>query len=110
MSRPTAVYLIGGGPLARRVPGWARACGVLPIVADREGRWKQSVAAHTLLDPDGRGAMLVALDRYLAPRVGSIADDAGGLATPRQAAEWLQFVALECPECATPVEWSEDAD
>lgn len=31
-----AVYLIGGGPLGARVPGWARAAGLAPLVADRD--------------------------------------------------------------------------
>jgi glutaredoxin len=80
----------------------------LPIVADRGGRWKAAVTARVQFDVDAGGALLLALDRYLAPRIGSVAPDAGGLITPLKAAEWLEFASFECAECATPVGWADD--
>ncbi len=86
----------------------AEATDKVPIVADDGGRWKTSITAHLHLDVDAGGAMLLGLDRYLAPRIGSTSPDAGGLITPLQAAEWLEFVSFECTECATPVTWGDD--
>jgi mycoredoxin len=86
----------------------AEATSQLPILADHGGRWKCAVAAHVQFDVDRPGAMLLGLDRYLAPRIGSAAPDAGGLIAPRKAAEWLEFASFECAECATPVGWGDD--
>ncbi len=99
-----AFAIVPGGP-AEAAYWRAEATDRIPILADRNGRWKESIAAYLQLDADGRGAMLVALDRFLAPRAASIADDAGGLITPGQAVEWLEFAALECAECAPAVTW-----
>lgn len=85
----------------------AEATDSLPIVADRGGRWQAAVTAHVRFDVDAGGALLLALDRYLAPRLGSVAPDSGGLITPLKAAEWLEFASFECAECATPVGWAD---
>lgn len=102
-----ALVVVPGGPedAARWI---AESTDRIPIVADHGGRWKKAVAAHVQLDADGAGALLLGLDRYLAPRIGSVAADAGGLITPLQAAEWLEFASFECAECATPVGWGDD--
>jgi glutaredoxin/peroxiredoxin len=86
----------------------AEATDKLPIVADRGGRWKAAVTAHVQYGVDAGSALLLALDRYLAPRIGSVAPDAGGLITPLKAAAWLEFASFECAECATPVGWPDD--
>jgi len=80
----------------------------LPILADSGGRWKTALLAHIQFDVDRGGALLLGLDRYLAPRIASVAPDAGGLVTPRSAAEWLEFASFECAECATPVAWGDE--
>ena len=103
-----ALVVVPGGP--EDAARWrAEYTDAVTIVADHGGRWRQAVATHTLLDGRGAGdgAMLLALDRWLAPRSGSAAADAGGLVTPFQAAEWLEFLSFECAECATPLEWGD---
>ena len=80
------------------------------IVADPGGRWHWSVAAHVGFDVDRGGALLIALDRCLAARIGSVAPDAGGLITPLHAAEWLESASFECAECAPPMGWGDTDD
>jgi mycoredoxin len=104
-----AIVVVPGGP--EEAARWASEhTDRVPVVADRESRWKRSVAAHLQLSPDRPDAMLIGLDRYLAPRIGSGASDAGGLITPGQAAQWLEFASFECGECATPVGWGQDGE
>jgi len=88
------LIVVPGGP--ETAARWrAESTSSATIVADHDGRWKRAVGAHTQLDLDGGSALLLALDRYLAPRAGISATDAGGLITPLQAAEWLEFAAIQ---------------
>jgi hypothetical protein len=64
------------------------------VVLDPEGGWREELGAALEVGVDG--ALLLVLDRYLAPRVVQRADDAGGLITPTEVGEWLAFTALEC--------------
>jgi peroxiredoxin len=101
-----ALVVLPGGPddAAR----WrAESTSSIAIVADAGGRWRAAVSGRVAPAIEPGGAMILALDRYLAPRIGSLAPDAGGLITPLQAAEWLEFVSFECAECATPIGWDE---
>jgi mycoredoxin len=102
-----AIVVVPGGPeVAQR---WREeSTDRLTILADRDGRWREAVLARVAPASVGTSpAILLALDRYLTPRIGSIATESGGLITPFQAAEWLEFVALECAECATPIGWGD---
>jgi len=97
-----ALVVVQGGPEA--AAAWlAHATDKIPVVADHGGAWKASVEAHLGLTGDVPGALMLGLDRFLAPRIGSSSADVGGLATPLQVAEWLEFASFECAECATPV-------
>ncbi len=94
------------GPAAAAA-GWAEALeSGSVLVGDPEGAWKAAVARH--LDLPAGDAMLVLLDRYLAPRVVSHEADAGGLTDPSEATDWLRFIELECPECSGEIEWPEE--
>jgi hypothetical protein len=68
--------------------------GGAAVVLDPEGGWRAEVGKALELPMDG--AVLLVLDRYLAPRAVARADDAGGLITPTEVGEWLVFTALEC--------------
>lgn len=93
---------------ARDAAAWRRGLPVgARVLADPEERWKDAVAGHVDVDPSG--VLLVLLDRYLAPRVVSVATEAGGLAEPSDAADWLRSLALECPECSGELPWPEAA-
>ena len=102
-----ALVVVPGGP-ADAARWTADHTDRVTIVADRNSRWKRAVAAHIQLDMDGGGAMLLALDRYLAARTGSSGPDAGSLITPGQAAEWLEFASFERAD-APPAEWEEES-
>ena len=71
------------------------------LLADPVGAWAQSL--RPMLGADPGGVLLLVLDRYAAPRVVSAAAEAGGLAGPAEATDWLRFLALECPECGNDV-------
>lgn len=73
------------------------------ILADPDGGWKQAVADH--VGAPASDAILLLLDRFGAPRAGSMAAEAGGLINPTDAVEWLGFLALECPECSGELPW-----
>ena len=73
------------------------------LVADPDGSLKRAVAAATGV-PVGAALVLV-LDRYLAPRAVSAAPEAGGLTAPSEVTEWHRFVALDCPECSGELPW-----
>ena len=73
------------------------------ILADPNGAWKREVA--TVIGADAGDAILLLLDRYGAPRAGSMAEEAGGLIDPSEGIEWLRFLALECPECSGELPW-----
>lgn len=73
------------------------------MLVDPGGAWKRAVA--TYVGSEAGGAMLLLLDRFGAPRAGSMAAEAGGLIDPSEAAEWLRFLALECPECSGELPW-----
>ncbi len=94
--------------IARDAAAWRHGLPVgARLLADPEGRWKHAVAGHVEIDPSG--VLLVLLDRYLAPRVVSAAAEAGGLADPSDAVDWLRYLALECPECSGELAWPEAA-
>ena len=88
-----AVYLIGGGPLAWRVPGWARAAGLAPIVADRNPRAPGLAGAAEQVHLDGTDvAGHVAAASELAHRyeiVGAYCGGEHGVETARRVAESL---------------------
>jgi len=77
------------------------------LLADPDATWKGAIAKH--LDVPAHEAVLVILDRFLAPRALSTADDAGGLPDPAGVIDWLRFLELECPECSGEIEWPEQA-
>lgn len=89
-----ALVVVPGGPAdAER---WvAEVSSSVPIVADAGSRWKKAVGARVELDVGGSDAVLMAVDGAFAPRFGSSAPDAGGLITPSQAAEWLEFASAD---------------
>jgi len=68
--------------------------GGAAVVLDPDGGWRSELGAALEIASDG--ALLLVLDRYLAPRVVHRADDAGGLITPTEVGAWLAFIALEC--------------
>lgn len=83
---------------------WLREIpGDVAILADAAGAWKSAVVG-TLDEPSDQTALIV-VDRFLAPRVGSFASEAGGLITPEEATGWLRFLAIECPECGGEIPW-----
>ncbi len=73
------------------------------IVADAKAAWKRHVFGYLGAPEDGVGLLM--LDRFAAPRATSFAAEAGGVANPGQAAEWLGFFALDCPECSGELPW-----
>lgn len=73
------------------------------LVADVDGTWHATMAAHLGLQP--HGASVVLLDRFLAPRVVASATEAGGLPDPSKMVDWLGFLTLECPECSGELPW-----
>jgi hypothetical protein len=84
---------------------WRHAIGdATPLLADTDRAWKRAVATAVGWPADD--AILLLLDRYLAPRAGSAAPEAGGLVDPASAVEWLAFVALDCPECSGELPWA----
>lgn len=82
--------------------GWLDEIGGgITLLADPLGEWTRDVARTMNADADG--VMLLVLDRYVAPRAASLAGEAGGLISPEDAAEWLEFLTLECPGCGNDV-------
>lgn len=77
------------------------------LAGDPGATWKAEIADR--LAVAASDAMLVVLDRFLAPRAVSTASEAGGLVGPVDATEWLRFLALECPECSGEIGWPEEA-
>jgi glutaredoxin len=75
------------------------------LVADADAIWKGAIARHVGVSADE--TQLLILDRFLAPRALSTADEAGGLPDPAGAIDWLRFLELECPECSGEIEWPE---
>lgn len=75
------------------------------LLADPGGAWASAVGRLFAVEPDA--VFLLVLDRYLAPRAISSASEAGGLAGPIAAVEWLRYLALECPECGNDVRWAD---
>jgi len=73
------------------------------LVTDPDGRWRTEMADAVGGSPDG--VLLVLVDRFGAPRARSAAPEAGGLAAPSAATDWLRFVALDCPECSGEIAW-----
>ena len=86
-----AVVVDGANPPDHREPA---QLGGAAVVLDPEGGWRQELVAALEIAADG--ALLLVLDRYLAPWVVHRADDAGGLITPTEVGEWLAFTALQC--------------
>jgi mycoredoxin len=83
-----ALVVVPGGPDV--ATNWrAESTDKIPIVADHGGRWKAAVSAHIAAAEAPNGAIILAVDRDLAPRMGSTASDAGGLGTPLDLAEAL---------------------
>lgn len=99
----TPVVVVSGS--AGEAATWREGVGESALlVGDPDGRWKAAVAAAIGRSPTD--ALLLVLDRYLAPRAGSFAPEAGGLIAPSEVVEWLRFVALDCPECSTELGWA----
>lgn len=73
------------------------------LLADPDGAWHAAIAAHLGIEP--AAASLALLDRFLAPRVVGTATEAGGLPDPSSVVAWLEFLALECPECSGELPW-----
>ena len=73
------------------------------VAADREAAWKRAVTGSTGVSAGD--AVVLVLDRYLAPRAVSSAPEAGGLVAPPEVTEWHRFVALDCPECSGELPW-----
>ena len=87
-----------------RAARWLHELGAEAMVlADEGSTWKRAVAEHVGVDPTG--TLVLVLDRYGAPRVGSSAPEAGGLIDPGAVVEWSQWLTLECPECAGEIAW-----
>jgi hypothetical protein len=73
------------------------------VLHDETAAWRREVAEALALPASG--ALVLMLDRYLAPRVVSHAADAGGLITPSEVTGWLKFTVLDCAECSTELPW-----
>lgn len=98
------VVLIAGIPADAAT--WRHEVGEsVTLLADPEGRWKATLAAHLGFDPAHPALLL--LDRYGAPSGVSSAHEAGGLIDPSEATRWLRHLALECPECTEVLPWGE---
>ena len=101
----SSIVVVGGE--ASEAGDWATVLAPPTVlVADPGAAWKVAIARDLSLATDR--ALLVLLDRYAAPRVVSHSSDAGGLIDPSEAADWLRFLELECPECSGEIEWPED--
>lgn len=98
------VVVVAGTPSA--AASWRQEVGEsVTLLADTDGAWKATLAAHLGFDP-ARPTVLL-LDRYGAPSGVSSADEAGGLVDPSEATRWLRHLALECPECTEVLPWGE---
>ena len=87
------------------IVGWRdRIADDVPLLVDADASWKRAVAAR--VGAVTADALLLVLDRFAAPRAGSIAADAGGLIDPSEATGWLRLLVLECPECGGEIPWS----
>jgi hypothetical protein len=83
---------------------WRRA--ELPgatLLRDGPGAWRAELAERLPVPADG--ALVLVLDRFLAPRAFSAADDAGGLIAPAEVVAWHALVVLDCPECSGELPW-----
>jgi hypothetical protein len=90
----------------QRLEAWHHALSErVVLVADEDGAWASEVRRRVGLGPDV--AAVVLLDRYLAPRVRSVAPEAGGLIGAADALEWLEYLAVECGECAPEAAWDD---
>ncbi len=79
------------------------------LVADPDGSWRNAIAGQAgITTAAADDVALVILDRWHAPRAGSVAPEAGGLIDPSEAVRWLEFVEIECPECAGEIAWEPD--
>lgn len=97
-----AVAVVPG--IEAEVRRWARE--LVPdalVLIDADGAWQARLRETVQLPPDDPALLL--LDRYLAPRVGIAASEAGGLLTPGEVVEWFRYLGLECPECSLELEW-----
>lgn len=87
-----------------RAARWLHELGSdVVVLADEGGAWKGDVAEG--VGADSTGTLLLVLDRFGAPRVGSAAAEAGGLVDPTEVVEWSRWLTLECPECAGELPW-----
>jgi biotin carboxylase len=89
------VYLIGGGALARRVPRWARAAGLAPLVADRDpdAPGFEEAAERVVLDGrDAEGHAAAARGLAACYDIGGVyCGGEHGLASARRVAEELDL-------------------
>lgn len=91
--RPLAVApgdTAAAAPLAATVP--------FPVLADADGLARRRCGV-----PDGSAAVFVA-DRWGRVYHAVTAASERELPAPRQVAEWLKYLATQCPECGVPDE------
>jgi mycoredoxin len=104
-SDATPVVVVRSAPEAAHEWRDSLAASVV-LVADRDGSWRNAIADQVGFGTDTVGLLI--LDRWHAARAGSMATEAGGLIDPSEAVRWLEFVELECPECAGEIPWESD--
>ena len=67
--------------------------------------WRTRIAER--LGFASNDAALVLTDRYLAPRILSSSADAAGLIATEDLLDWARYLALDCPECTTALDWGD---
>lgn len=79
---------------------WAEefAPGVEVLADADESVKRRYIGYFGVLNAQREGTLLLVLDRFTAPRVGAYAPDAGGLLSPQETADWLQWLDFECDE------------
>ncbi len=96
LAKAEAVAVIVVAGTAGSVAAWRHGIADdVSILADADGAWRRAVAARVGAGADD--AILLVLDRFGAPRAGSIAAEAGGLIDPSEATDRLRLLALERP-------------
>ncbi len=105
----TPIVVLADDSGSGELTSWRRDLGAGTTIAlDGGSDWKKRV-----FDSVGRSDAevgLVMLDLFGAPRAGSFGREADELADPSEAAGWLLFAAMDCPECTTELPQPEPAE
>lgn len=94
------------------VTAWLDGEATLPaprVLADEGGGWRRRAAAFVPQVGTARAdePFVLILDRWQAPRIASVAAEAGGLVSHAEIWEWLAWLSQECGECTIELPWDE---